>query len=74
MNLGEETSHCHFHIFPRYRWLIDKLNVALFSQGKLDGAKLFSYYRHKNKTDKLEKIPEINKTITFIKSQLQCRQ
>ncbi|CUH97541.1 hypothetical protein P22_3672 [Propionispora sp. 2/2-37] len=74
LNLGEETSHFHFHIFPRYRWMIDKSNVALFSAEKLDGAKLFSYYRNRNKTSELETIPEINKMIAFIKSQLQCMQ
>ncbi|EGO65850.1 HIT family protein [Acetonema longum] len=70
LSLGEETSHLHFHIFPRYRWLTDTSNDALFSEGKLDGAKLFSYYRNKNKTGELGVIPEINKAITFIKSQL----
>lgn len=70
LNLGEETSHFHFHIFPRYHWMIDKSNDALFSEDKLDGAKLFSYYRNKNKTSELGVIPEINKAIAFIKSQL----
>lgn len=41
MSLGEKTSHFHFHIFPRYRWMIEKSNVELFSRETLDGAKLF---------------------------------
>lgn len=70
LNFAEETRHFHFHIFPRYSWMIDKSMIELFSGEKLDGAKLFSYYRGKNKTDNLELNPQINKTIDFIKNQL----
>lgn len=65
LNLAEETPHFHFHIFPRYSWMIDSLNAELFSDGKLDGAKLFSYYRRKNKVDNLHELSNLDQTIAF---------
>lgn len=69
LNFSEETSHFHFHIFPRYSWMANKSNMELFLDEKLDGAKLFSFYRSKNKSNDLD-VPEIKKTIDFIRSQL----
>lgn len=48
-SLGEETSHFHFHIFPRYRWMLDDPSGLIFTNGKVDGAKLFSLMRSKHK-------------------------
>ena len=70
LNFAEQTKHFHFHIFPRYSWMIDKTNIELFSGELLDGAKLFSYYRRENKLDDLVIEPQISKTIDFIKCQL----
>jgi diadenosine tetraphosphate (Ap4A) HIT family hydrolase len=30
LHLAEETLHFHFHIFPRYYWMLDSLNAELF--------------------------------------------
>ncbi|WP_196601431.1 HIT family protein [Pectinatus frisingensis] len=70
LNLAEETSHFHFHIFPRYCWMLDSFNAELFSDGKLDGAKLFSYYRRENKVNKLQDIANLEQTIEFIRNRL----
>ncbi|VBB07328.1 histidine triad (hit) protein [Lucifera butyrica] len=48
-SLGEETTHFHFHVFPRYRWMLNEPDEAIRTDGKIDGAKLFSFMRVKHK-------------------------
>ncbi len=47
-NFGEQTEHIHFHLFPRYDWMLNIKDA--YTEGKFDGAKLFSYMRNKYKT------------------------
>ncbi|CQR73255.1 hypothetical protein SpAn4DRAFT_2487 [Sporomusa ovata] len=54
LSLGEETSHFHFHVFPRYKWMLNFPNEDICINDKLDGAKLFSFIRQKYKADKQE--------------------
>jgi|GEM_PF-1356023 len=43
----EETEHIHFHLFPRYDWM---LNIKeAYTDEKVDAAKLFSNVRNKCK-------------------------
>jgi len=44
----EETEHIHFHLFPRYDWMLNIKDA--YVEGKFDGAKLFSYIRNEYKT------------------------
>lgn len=46
-SFGEDTGHVHFHIFPRYQWMLAEPAEEIFTGEKLDGAKLFSYMRKK---------------------------
>lgn len=46
-SFGETTAHFHYHIFPRYRWLLAAAPELITTGGKLDGAKLFSHCRQK---------------------------
>ena len=41
----EETRHFHYHVFPRYDWMAEEISEQLYAGNKLDGAKVFSYYR-----------------------------
>jgi hypothetical protein len=51
--------------------MLDKRNTELFSDGKVDGAKLFSYYRRENKVDNLQDLSGgLDHTITFIRNRL----
>jgi diadenosine tetraphosphate (Ap4A) HIT family hydrolase len=54
LSLGEETTHFHWHIFPRYKWMLNLPAEEIRTNGKVDGAKLFSFIRNKYKTDKQE--------------------
>lgn len=71
LNLAEETLHFHFHIFPRYRWMLDLLKEELFTDGKLDGAKLFSYYRRENKVNYTQNLSDMEQTVEFIRNRLK---
>ena len=44
VSLGEETRHVHFHLFPRYEWMLKK---PYWNQSKIDAAELFSQVRKK---------------------------
>lgn len=46
-SLGEQTSHFHFHLFPRFRWMLDYPACKICTDNKLDGAKLLSFMRAK---------------------------
>ncbi|MBU2699428.1 diadenosine tetraphosphate (Ap4A) HIT family hydrolase [Sporomusaceae bacterium BoRhaA] len=54
LSLGEETKHFHFHLFPRYNWMLNFPEENICTNGKIDGAKLFSFSRNKYKTNKQE--------------------
>ncbi|MBP2660089.1 MAG: histidine triad protein [Firmicutes bacterium] len=54
LSLGEETSHFHFHLFPRYKWMLDFPSEDICTNDKIDGGKLFSFIRNKYKVDKQE--------------------
>jgi diadenosine tetraphosphate (Ap4A) HIT family hydrolase len=54
LSLGEETSHFHFHLFPRYDWMLNFPDEDIRTNDKIDGAKLFSFIRNKYKVDKQE--------------------
>ena len=49
-NFGEETTHFHMHIFPRYHWMLAHSAEEICTDHKVDGAKLLSYCRKKYKT------------------------
>ncbi len=42
-SLGEVTRHVHFHIFPRYKWMLEDKSV--WSGDTVDAAKLFDVMR-----------------------------
>lgn len=54
LSLGEETSHFHFHLFPRYKWMLNFSAEDVRTNDKIDGGKLFSFIRNKYKVDKQE--------------------
>lgn len=49
-NFGEETTHFHMHIFPRYQWMLQDSATDICTDNKIDGAKLLSFCRGKYKT------------------------
>lgn len=49
-NFGEETTHFHMHIFPRYKWMLHQSAQDICIDTKVDGAKLLSFYRQQYKT------------------------
>lgn len=49
-NFGEETTHFHLHIFPRYASML-RQSGDIYTNGKIDGAKLFSFCRRHYKTE-----------------------
>ena len=70
-SLGEETTHFHFHIFPRYRWMLDYPSEAIYTGDKLDGAKLFSFMRIKYKTSTAAMLSnEVIATVDYIRDNL----
>jgi diadenosine tetraphosphate (Ap4A) HIT family hydrolase len=48
-SFGEETTHFHFHIFPRYKWMLNHSAEEICTDNMLDGAKLLSFCRKKYK-------------------------
>ncbi|MBP2630368.1 MAG: histidine triad protein [Firmicutes bacterium] len=48
-NFGEETTHFHMHIFPRYKWMLNHSAEEICTDNMLDGAKLLSFCRKKYK-------------------------
>jgi diadenosine tetraphosphate (Ap4A) HIT family hydrolase len=54
LSLGEETNHFHFHLFPRYKWMLNFSAEDVRTKDKVDGGKLFSFIRNKYKVDKQE--------------------
>ncbi|MDR1243744.1 MAG: hypothetical protein LBC22_03720 [Endomicrobium sp.] len=42
-SFNEETHHLHFHVFPRYPWMLSSENIH--TDGKIDAAKIFSQMR-----------------------------
>ena len=72
LSLGEETTHFHWHIFPRYKWMLNLPAEEIRTNGKVDGAKLFSFIRNKYKTDKQELFDNrILEILSSIKKQLR---
>lgn len=53
-SIGEETTHIHFHLFPRYGWMLDNLPQTGWTDGKLDGLKLMAYVRQHYKAGEAE--------------------
>ena len=52
LSIGEETKHLHMHLFPRYNWMLKISHQYIYTNGKVDGGKLFSYVREKYQVDK----------------------
>lgn len=48
-NFGEQTTHFHMHIFPRYKWMLNHSFEEIGTDNVLDGAKLLSFCRKKYK-------------------------
>lgn len=48
-NFGEETTHFHMHIFPRYKWMLHYSAEYIRTDNKIDGAKLLSFCRKEHK-------------------------
>lgn len=70
-SLGEETSHFHFHIFPRYCWMLNDPSDMMHTNGKVDGAKLFSLMRSKYKvSDPTMLSAEVFATADYIRDRL----
>ena len=69
VSLGEETRHVHFHLFPRYTWM---LKESYSKQNKVDAAELFSQARkqlHVNREDMED--ASILSVIDYIKKALK---
>jgi diadenosine tetraphosphate (Ap4A) HIT family hydrolase len=70
-NFGEETAHFHMHIFPRYKWMLNYSAEDIYTDHKLDGARLLSFCRRQHKimpdlmqnNDIIAVIKQIRKTI-----------
>ena len=45
-SFGEVTKHFHFHLFPRYKWMLKTDNI--YVGDLIDGAKLFSKIRRES--------------------------
>jgi diadenosine tetraphosphate (Ap4A) HIT family hydrolase len=70
-SLGEETTHFHFHIFPRYQWMLDCPSESIYTGDKVDGAKLFSFMRIKYKTSTDALLSnEVIATVDYIRNKL----
>lgn len=72
-NFGEDTTHFHVHIFPRYKWMLRYSSEDIRTNNKIDGAKLFSFLRKKYKVraevmkqgEILDVIETVRNTITI---------
>lgn len=72
-SLGEEATHFHFHIFPRYRWMLEYPAETIYTGDKLDGAKLFSVMRIMYKTSTAAMLSnEVIATVEAIRDKLQA--
>jgi diadenosine tetraphosphate (Ap4A) HIT family hydrolase len=49
-NFGEQTTHFHMHIFPRYKWMLQQCTDDIYTDNKVDGPKLLSCWRKQYKT------------------------
>lgn len=70
-NFGEETIHFHMHIFPRYKWMLKHSCENIYTDNKVDGAKLFSFCRKHYKTvpDHMKK-NDIATVIKFVRNMI----
>ena len=50
LNFAEETAHFHWHLFPRYTWMLTQDPEYVYTGNRVDGAKLFSFFRETHKT------------------------
>ena len=50
LNFAEETAHFHWHLFPRYTWMLTRDPEYVYTGNRVDGAKLFSFFRETHKT------------------------
>lgn len=67
----EESSHIHFHIFPRYNWIVSQGHEYIVTEGRLDGAKLLSWARQQYKTSSVYMSdPSILEVVTRLKAKL----
>ncbi len=73
-NLGEETAHFHWHLFPRYNWMLTRHTEDICTANKIDGAKLFSLCREKYKVplDRMNQ-PDILNTIAATRNRLRSK-
>lgn len=68
VSLGEETRHVHFHLFPRYKWMLEEPYVK---QNKIDAAELFSQVRKKLQVNKQDmKDGSILEMVKYVKREL----
>lgn len=58
LNFAEETVYFHWHIFPRYTWMLTQNAEHIYTGNRVDGAKLFSFWREKYK----ERLADRDKT------------
>lgn len=49
-NFGEQTTHFHMHIFPRYQWMLEQYSEDIRTDNIIDGPKLLSFCRKRYKT------------------------
>lgn len=70
-SIGEETTHVHFHLFPRYSWMKDDASQAMWLNGKLDGLRLMAYMRQRYRVGEEEMMTtEIVEVVNRIRSKL----
>lgn len=66
---GEKTTHFHLHIFPRYRWMLKQSAEDICTDKKVDGAKLFSFWRKRCQTEPdLMRRNDVSAVIDFIRN------
>ena len=71
LNFAEETAHFHWHLFPRYTWMVTQNTEHIYTGNRLDGAKLFSFYREKCKAQLADMDKsDILKTIDIVRNRL----
>lgn len=58
-SFGEVAGHFHWHLFPRYQWMVEEGAAEVRTEGQVDGPKLMSYYRKTHKVRRAEFDPAL---------------
>ena len=69
LSFGEITKHFHYHIFPRYQWMLELDDV--YRNGQLDGARLFSEVSKKYTVKTAEMEQRIAETAALLRGGFQ---